>query len=540
MLRAPVFLLLLAGLAASPERVAAQCASNGPGGFVPGVGASDGVWPVVLPSGSLVSTQQVSAPASGQVIKSVRIALKHTFSSDVQLVLVDPNGAAYNVLQWNDGVAAGTCAGDFFGVYEFVDPVAGAACNGVPRLACNGSQLAPGTYQQAFGAWPSGASGIANIPLEQVPISSGNWSLVVHDWLVSADNGALLSWELCFGTPTPLPPPAPNAPQCSGVAAGGNFPQAGTSGSWPGTLPSGALAAPLSVIVPPNATRIVALRVLGLAHTWAGDVQLVLEAPSGARYNVLQLNNGAPGGGCSQDLLGDYTFVDSATGVDACGNAAVPVPCQSSSVPPGTYAQTFGAWPSGTHGIANVPLEQVPLESGTWILRAYDWFAPSDSGSLASWGLCFDSLPPPLTFCRPLAPGTTNGCVATITASRNPSVSSASGCSIALTSVEGDKIGLFFYGYQGSFVSSWCTSSTSLLCVKPPTKRLAASDTGGTNGACDGTLALDLEDWFATHPAAPGLPWSAGQKIWLQGWFRDPPACKTTALSEGIELTWQP
>jgi subtilisin-like proprotein convertase family protein len=533
-------LALALGFAPAIPQSATQCATNGPGGFIPGAGASDGIWPLVLPGGSLVSTQVVSVPAAGDVLRSVRIALKHTFASDVQLVLVDPNGAAYNLLQWNDGVAAGSCGADFFGIYDFVDPVAGAGCNGIPALSCNANLLAPGTYRQSFGAWPSGASGVANIPLEQIPVVAGSWSLVIHDWFASADNGALLSWEMCLGAPSPLPPPSASPLQCTSTAPGGNFPQGGASGSWPTVLPSGPLAVTLAVSVPASASRIAALRVFGLAHTWAGDLQLVLEAPSGARYNVVQLNNGTPGGGCSEDLLGDYTFVDALNGVDACGNPAVPLPCVSNALPSGTYAQTFGAWPSGTHGIANLPLEQIPLESGLWTLRAYDWFVPSDSGAFTGWSLCFDSLPAPQPFCRPLPPGTTSGCIATISATGNPSVSSTSGCVLSVAQVEGNKVGLFFYGYQGSLVSSWCTSSTSLLCVKPPTKRLVATDTGGTNGACDGTLSIDLSDWFATHPGAPGLPWSPGQQIWLQGWFRDPPACKTTALSEGIELTWQP
>jgi len=237
------------------SRAAAQCASNGPGGFVPASGATDGLWPLLLPTGSLVSTQQVSAPATPSVIRAVKFALKHTFASDVQLVLLSPAGNAYNLLQTNDGSLAGACAADFFGVYELVDPIAAGGCNGIPRLACSGTQLAPGTYQQEFGAWPSGAAGIANVPLEQIPVASGAWSLVVRDWFVGSDNGALLSWELCFGTPTPLPPPAPNAPQCGASASGGSFPSGGTSGSWPSSLPSAPFSAPLAVSVPPGATR---------------------------------------------------------------------------------------------------------------------------------------------------------------------------------------------------------------------------------------------------------------------------------------------
>jgi hypothetical protein len=31
-----------------------------------------------------------------------------------------------------------------------------------------------------------------------------------------------------------------------------------------------------------------------------------------------------------------------------------------------------------------------------------------------------------------------------------------------------------------------------------------------------------------------------GNKAYVQAWFRDPPAVKTTNLSDGLELTYQP
>jgi hypothetical protein len=32
----------------------------------------------------------------------------------------------------------------------------------------------------------------------------------------------------------------------------------------------------------------------------------------------------------------------------------------------------------------------------------------------------------------------------------------------------------------------------------------------------------------------------SGQNAWLQGWFRDPPAVKTTSLSDGLQITFVP
>jgi hypothetical protein len=76
--------------------------------------------------------------------------------------------------------------------------------------------------------------------------------------------------------------------------------------------------------------------------------------------------------------------------------------------------------------------------------------------------------------------------------------------------------------------------------VKPPTQRSPGQNSGGAAGACNGQLQLD---WNALHAAFPGLlgtPFSAGDAIYAQGWFRDPPAPKTTNLSNALQLTCQP
>ena len=529
-----------AALALSAPRAAAQCVSNGPGGFVPAPGAQNGAWPNVLPTGSLFSTQPVTVPAGASVIHSVKFALKHTFAGDVQLVLISPSGTAYNLLQTNDGVAGGGCASDFFGVYELVDPAAGLQCLPVTPLPCGTPQIAPGTYLQQFGAWPHGAAGVLNTPLERIPLASGNWTLALHDWFVGSDNGALLNWELCFGAPTPPPPTSANPQQCTLSAPGGAFPAGGTSGTWPGTLPSSPLVAPLVIQVPASASRIERVRIDGLQHTWLGDVQLVLESPTGARFNLLQTNDGAIGGGCPADLAGDYVFVDALAGQDPCGNPLFWPACPGALLPPGMYAQSFGAWPAGTGGIQNVPLHQIPLASGTWQLLAYDWFVPADFGDVLSWSVCFDVAGTPASFCTPQAPGTSSGCLPQIDASAYPSVSGASSCTVTISSVEGARTGLVFYGVNGQLATPWCASSSNFLCVKTPIQRTETSTTGGTAGACDGQIVLDWDLWQATHAGALGQPWNAGAHAWLQGWFRDPPACKTTSLSEGVELVWQP
>lgn len=150
-----------------------------------------------------------------------------------------------------------------------------------------------------------------------------------------------------------------------------------------------------------------------------------------------------------------------------------------------------------------------------------------------------DPLPStPVVYCTP---GTTsNGCLASISASANPNVAHSTPCQISLGGVEGAKTGIVFYGLASN-VQPWCsTGGNSLLCVKAPTMRTGVQSTGGTVGLCDGTMTLDWNAFQLANPSALGAPWSAGSKAFVQGWFRDPPACKTTSMSDGIELTYLP
>ena len=146
------------------------------------------------------------------------------------------------------------------------------------------------------------------------------------------------------------------------------------------------------------------------------------------------------------------------------------------------------------------------------------------------------STPGPVSYCT--AGTTTNGCAATITANNNPSVTFANSCNISVANVEGNKSGLIFYSITGQSAAPW--NATSFLCVKAPTQRTGTQTSGGTAGACDGTLALDWNAFQTANPGALGNPWSAGDIVQVQAWFRDPPAGKATNLSNAIEMTYLP
>jgi hypothetical protein len=131
---------------------------------------------------------------------------------------------------------------------------------------------------------------------------------------------------------------------------------------------------------------------------------------------------------------------------------------------------------------------------------------------------------------------TTNGCNPSITASGTPTAGAPGGFTLSATSVEGQRSGLIFYGASGPLATPWASGSTSFLCVKPPTQRTQVQSAGGTSGACDGQIGLDFLAYLAANPSALGAPGTAGQAFHAQCWFRDPPAVKTTNLSDGV--TW--
>jgi len=148
--------------------------------------------------------------------------------------------------------------------------------------------------------------------------------------------------------------------------------------------------------------------------------------------------------------------------------------------------------------------------------------------------------PPVITYCT--AGTSTNGCTPAISAANQPSALLTGTCVLTVSGMEGQKQGLIFYGINntGFVPSPWASGSSSFLCVKAPTQRLTASATGGTVSQCDGSISSDLHAYFLANPTALGLPMVPGNKFFAQSWYRDPPAVKTTNLSNAIELTVVP
>jgi subtilisin-like proprotein convertase family protein len=513
---AAVSLLTLSGAA----RQTIGCTTGGPPGDLPsdapsGGTGGGGAYPTTLPPTPMISTLAVaSVPAGSTCVTEVKLfGLTHTWIGDLQWVLEDPAGVKHN-LQYR---ALGNC--DYYGDYVIVE-------SSGTSLACNGgTTMNPGTYNQSFGAWASGTLGINNTPMTSIPPQVGNWTLYCYDW-AGGDVGYMTSWDICFGTPPPPP-----SPVClPSFGPGGPIPTSGTGdGTWDTTLPSAPLVVSLAVTPPAGATKIVDLRLNGWSHTWIGDLMVTLKDPAGVEHNIM-CRPGLVGACCGYncDIGGDYVFHQS-TGADP-----------STQCTAGDYMQHFGAWTAGNLGIMNTPLESIPVLSGTYTLTIYDW-AGGDTGSLSTWEFCFDATTsPPVSYCTPSGPNS-DGCTTAISAPVNPNTSHTSGCVITVTDLPGTRSAILFYGINGAQAVNWCApgQGTSQLCVVGPPWRTGIQDTGGTAGLCDGTLTLDWDAYQLGNPGAMGQPWSAGDQAWVQGWYRAPQDCRTTSLTESLELTYQ-
>jgi hypothetical protein len=109
---------------------------------------------------------------------------------------------------------------------------------------------------------------------------------------------------------------------------------------------------------------------------------------------------------------------------------------------------------------------------------------------------------------------------------------------VSSQSTEGNVLGIFFYGWNGRQANPWGNGS-SFQCVVPPVRRTPVLPKIGTNGACNGAFALDLNAFVASNPQkAP----PAGAPVQLQLWYRDPQSSsnQTTSLSDAVEFQMAP
>ena len=129
-----------------------------------------------------------------------------------------------------------------------------------------------------------------------------------------------------------------------------------------------------------------------------------------------------------------------------------------------------------------------------------------------------------------------DGCVATMSSVGVPSSSNPSGFQLLASNAPGQRLGLFYYGFQPGFVAV-SIDSTSFFCILPPYQRTSTVQSSGTVGQCDGVLSIDFNQWLQANPAALGNPMLPGTVIYAQAWYRDPRVRDRANLSDGLKFT---
>ena len=174
------------------------------------------------------------------------------------------------------------------------------------------------------------------------------------------------------------------------------------------------------------------------------------------------------------------------------------------------------------------------LSDDTVVVGAWKNFNPGVTYTGAAYAFRL-SLESPVTYCTS---GTSaSGCQALLSATGTASATAASGFVVLTTGVEGQKVGLLFFGTNGQQANSW-GNGTSYQCVVPPVVRCGLLTGSGTTGLCDGVFSQDLNAlWCSACPKPQKNP-GAAVVVQAQLWYRDPfsTSNQTTSLSDAIEF----
>jgi hypothetical protein len=160
-----------------------------------------------------------------------------------------------------------------------------------------------------------------------------------------------------------------------------DYPVPGQQGPW-NTAPVWPVFSS-QIIVPNNVVALTSIQLLGLSHTFRGDVHVFLADPNGVRHNlIVRPGYGDNPNGAGDDgdfLLGDYTIVE-------FGGASLNQ--GSTDLNPGTYDEFFnqgpGAWSSPAYPIDDAALSAISGPAGMWTLTIVDW-RNGDTGTIAHW-----------------------------------------------------------------------------------------------------------------------------------------------------------
>ena len=181
------------------------------------------------------------------------------------------------------------------------------------------------------------------------------------------------------------------------------------------------------------------------------------------------------------------------------------------------------------HPTGNAAPDQLTVSGGTVYLVASDGVSGREL-----WA--FDAVLSGSNYCTS---GTSaSGCQASLSADGIASASEASGFPVTVSGLPAGQDGILFFGRNGAQASPW-GNGTSYQCVIPPVKRTGLQSSSGGVGACAASFQLDFNAYIASKPhKAPAV----GDRVQIQGWYRDPQSTsnQTTSLSDALEFTYCP
>jgi len=286
-----------------------------------------------------------------------------------------------------------------------------------------------------------------------------------------------------------------------------------------------------TVMVPVPVNCIDSITIIGLSHTWIGDLQAVLVDPNGVGWTIFLRPEIEVGETCCGNP-GNFTFVDPGTSMNG------PLP-QTGDPAPGDYDQSWQSfdavsnlvWPDGDENVFNVPLSGISGPAGAWTLNIYDW-AAGDSGSFEIWMLNGNActgggLGTP--YCSTAVNSTGGG--ALMSASGSTSVA-ANDLSLLATPCPPGEPGIFYYGPTSL---AGIAFGDGFRCVGGPTGTVVrifpfvVADTAGN-------MSTTINNTLPAHAQIV-----SGATLGFQAWFRDPAAAMSGFnLSNGLDVAFTP
>lgn len=179
---------------------------------------------------------------------------------------------------------------------------------------------------------------------------------------------------------------------------------------------------------------------------------------------------------------------------------------------------------------------QWPALSGDGSVAVFESYAYDIAGGDANgFSDVFEhdfTLTPPQSYC--VGKPHSDGCIATMSYSGVPSLSSTSPFSARATEVRRKAKGVFFYSSEIDATPIF----GGTLCVRTPLRRTPVQSAGGAQ-PCSGTFDFDFNDWLRTGNDPAVL---AGSVLYGQYWFRDPndPTGFDVGLTDALRFVVQP